>query len=127
MHKSRLGAIVIDCRTRDDLEREAQFWGGVLGCTPERSDHPADADYVRLETPAGEVQVLLQRVDHESRVHIDIETDDQEAEARRLEALGAKRIGWVKRWWVMEAPSGHRFCIVEPQRSTFDSDANRWD
>lgn len=124
MHKSRLGAIVIDCQTQDDLEREAEFWGGALGCTPERSD---DARYVRLETPAGEVQVLLQRVDHESRVHIDIETDDQEAEARRLEALGAKRVGRVKRWWVMEAPSGHRFCLVEPQRSTFDSDANRWE
>lgn len=127
MHKSRLGAVVIDCRTQDDLEREAAFWGGALGCEPERSDDPANSNYVRLQTPSGEVQLLLQRVDHESRVHIDIEADDQEAEARRLEALGAKRIGWVKRWWVMEAPSGHRFCIVEPQRSTFDRDANRWD
>jgi hypothetical protein len=51
-------------------------------------------------------------VQHPSRVHLDIETDDLDAEAARLEALGAKKIGFVKRWWVMEAPTGQRFCIV---------------
>ena len=127
MHRSRLGAIVIDCMTGSDLEREAEFWSRALGCAATRSDDPDDADYVKLETPAGEVQVLLQRVEHASRVHIDIETDDQEAEVQRLESLGAKRIAKVKRWWVLEAPSGHRFCVVDPQRSTFERDANRWE
>jgi len=59
-------------------------------------------------------------------VHLDIETDDIEAEARRLEALGARRIEQVHTWLVMEAPTGQRFCIVRPQRSDFAAGANQW-
>jgi hypothetical protein len=65
-------------------------------------------------------------VEHPSRVHIDIETDDIEAEVQRLEALGAKRVAQVKRWWVMEAPTGQRFCVVRPQRPDFVERANSW-
>ena len=32
----------------------------------------------------------------------------------------------VKRWWVMEAPKGQRFCVVRPQRADFESGANVW-
>ncbi|MFL5346142.1 MAG: hypothetical protein ACJ8AT_15240 [Hyalangium sp.] len=35
---------------------------------------------------------------------------------KRLEGLGARRIEFVKSWWVMEAPTGQRFCVVRPQR-----------
>ena len=71
--------------------------------------------------------MLLQKVPHASRVHLDIETDDIEAEAARLVALGAKRIEKIKTWWVMEAPSGHRFCVVRPQRDgSMPGDANEW-
>ena len=126
MHKSRLGAIVIDCET-GDIGGAASFWSQALGCAPERSEDAANANYVRLVTPEGEVQILLQKVDHPSRVHLDIETDDIEAEARRLEKLGAKKLKQLPRWWVMEAPSGQRFCLVNPQRSTFEDDANRWE
>ena len=69
--------------------------------------------------------MLLQLVDHDSRIHLDIEADDLEAEVKRLEALGAKRIGFVKRWWVLEAPTGQRFCVVNPQRGPLDK-ANTW-
>ena len=71
--------------------------------------------------------MLLQKVPHPSRVHLDIETDDIEAEVARLEALGAKRIEKIKTWWVMEAPTGHRFCVVRPQRDgKMPDDANEW-
>ncbi len=70
--------------------------------------------------------MLVQAVDHPSRVHLDIETDDIEAEVERLEALGARRIAHVKGWWVMEAPTGHRFCVVRPQRPDFEERANDW-
>lgn len=125
MHKSRLGVIVIDCKT-DDLDKEAEFWGRALGCEPSRSSDPDDQNYVTLETASEEMQVLLQKVDHPSRVHIDIETNDIEAEASRLEKLGAKRVARIKGWWVMEAPSGHRFCVVQPQRSDFEINATEW-
>ena len=126
MHKSRLGTVVIDCET-DDLDREAEFWSGVFGAAPKRTDHPQYQNYVVLEGAPNEVKVLLQKVDHPSRVHIDIETDDIDAEAARLEKLGAKRVVRIKRWWVMEAPSGHRFCIVPPQRPDFDEGAKVWE
>ena len=126
MHKSRLGVVVIDCQT-DDLDREAAFWAAALGAAAKRSPDPEDENYVELETAPEEIKVLLQRIEHPSRVHLDIETDDQEAEAARLEKLGARRIAKIKRWWVMEAPSGHRFCLVNPQRPDFDEGAKVWE
>jgi hypothetical protein len=72
------------------------------------------------------LHIEVQKVEHESRVHIDIETDDIEAEARRLEGLGAKRVGKVHSWCVMQAPTGQRFCLVRPQRARFKEDANVW-
>ena len=126
MHKSRLGNIVIDCET-NDLSSAESFWSQALGCAAEHSADPVNQNYAKLVTPEGEVAILLQKVRHESRVHIDIETDDIEAESQRLEKLGARKVERFPRWWVMEAPSGHRFCIVNPLRSTFDKDANRWD
>ena len=50
-----------------------------------------------------------------------------EPEARRLEALGAKRIQGVWDWLVMEAPTGQRFCLVKPQRADFSENANIWE
>lgn len=86
-----------------------------------------DENYVTLETGPNELQIEVQKVDHPSRVHLDIETDDIEAEVRRLEELGAKRLEQVKSWWVMEAPTGQRFCVIKPQRSEFASEANVWE
>jgi predicted enzyme related to lactoylglutathione lyase len=126
MHKSRLGVVVIDCES-DDLGEAGKFWSEALGCAAQHSDDPAHQNYVRLGTPDGEVAILLQKVGHASRVHLDIETDDIEAEVQRLEKLGARRVEKFPRWWIMEAPSGHRFCIVHPQRNTFEEDANRWE
>ncbi len=80
--------------------------------------HPSEGESFRgsYRELAAKPNGLLQQVEHESRIHVDIESDDREAEVTRLEALGAKRIGFVKRWWVMEAPTGQRFCVVNPQR-----------
>jgi predicted enzyme related to lactoylglutathione lyase len=124
-HRSRLGTIVIDCCTQD-LDGAARFWSAALGWPLDALDDPADDNYRELHSPAGQVKVLVQAVDHPSRVHIDIETDDIEAEVQRLEALGAKRLREVKRWWVLEAPTGQRFCVVRPQRADFEQQANVW-
>jgi hypothetical protein len=72
------------------------------------------------------LSIEVQAVDHPSRVHLDIETDDIEAEVRRLEALGARRIAAVNTWWVMEAPTGQRFCVVRVQTSHFAERARQW-
>jgi hypothetical protein len=127
MHKSRLGCLVIDCRTEDELAEYATFWSQALGYTaaPPRPEE-GDAKYIDLTGPNGEVCILLQKVDHESRLHLDIETDDLEAEVARLENLGAKRLADIKGWVVLEAPSGHRFCVVKPQRPDFAENAKAW-
>jgi hypothetical protein len=111
MHRSCLGGLIIDCNT-DDLEREAEFWSRALGYEIRPSDDPEDDSYVILDTREGEPYIELQSVDHPSRVHLDIKTDDIEAEVARLERLGATRVRHVKRWWIMQAPSGHRFCVI---------------
>ena len=125
MHRSRLAGFIIDCDT-DDLEAAASFWGKALGYELIRSDDPDEQNYVLLQTGPDEVHVEVQRVQHPSRLHLDIEADDIEAEVARLEKLGAKRVAQIKRWWVMEAPTGHHFCVVRPQRSDFSVEANEW-
>ncbi len=50
-----------------------------------------------------------------------------EADAARLEKLGAKRLEKVRTWLVMEAPTGQRFCLVRPQRTMFEAEGNIWD
>ena len=124
MHKSRLGAVIVDCET-DDLEREAQFWCAALGGEV-ASPHPGGR-YLDLQSDPADPGVILQRVEHPSRIHIDIETDDIEAEVKRLEALGAIVIDKMERWTVMEAPSKHRFCIIGVRRDGFDEKANVWE
>lgn len=125
MHRSRLAGFIMDCRT-DDVDQAAKFWGAALGLEIKPPTDPAGARYRQLLTEPSEVHVEVQQVDHESRVHIDIETDDVEAEVRRLEALGAKRVASIHTWCVMQAPTGQRFCVVRPQRPDFKEHANVW-
>lgn len=127
MHHSRLCALVLDCKV-DDLGDAVRFWSEALGKPVASPDQDGDGRYAELRTADDEPLILLQKVEHESRVHLDIETDDLEAEASRLERLGAKRVAFMReRWWVMEAPSGQRFCVVRPQRVVFGPHLNRWD
>ena len=116
---------MIDCLNAD-LDQAGTFWGGVFGYEARRDPDPAEANYVQLVGPPGELGMLLQKVDHASRVHLDIETDDIEAEAARLGQLGARRVESIRDWLVMEAPTGHRFCLVPPQREGFEQQATVW-
>jgi hypothetical protein len=126
MHRSRLAGFIIDCQTTD-LDEAANFWSRALGVPRRAAGPPEDNAYIGLKTGAEELHIEVQQVEHPSRVHLDIETDNIDAEMRRLEALGAKRIKQVRTWWVMEAPTGHRFCVVKPQRANFEAQANRWE
>jgi catechol 2,3-dioxygenase-like lactoylglutathione lyase family enzyme len=126
MHYSRLCALLIDCNT-PDIDEAANFWAAALGRAIDR-EHPGTRDnYVMLSTPPDEPIVQLQRVEHESRVHIDIETDDIPAEVARLEKLGARVVNRLERWIVMQAPTGQQFCVVRVQRPGFPKNASRWD
>jgi hypothetical protein len=121
-HRSRLAGFIIDCQT-DDLDGAASFWAAALG---DASRRKPQGKYVKLDPQAG-LHVEVQKVDHPSRVHLDIESDDVAAEVARLEKLGARKVAAVRTWVVMEAPTGHRFCVIRAQTRDFDAKANRWE
>ena len=124
MHHSKLAGFIIDCNT-DDLPAAAAFWGGALGM--EVRALPEEDTYLRLLDPTGQLHIEVQAVTHPSRVHLDIESDDVEAEVARLEALGAKRVRQVHTWWVMEAPTSQRFCVVPSRDPELARKATRWE
>jgi len=121
MHYSRLGGISIDCPT-DDLAGAAGYWSAALGLAATGGGRT----FVRLE-PEPQLTIEVQAVEHAPRVHLDIETDDVPAEVARLERLGAQVVRPVETWVVMQAPTGHRFCVVPAVGSDFAAKATAWE
>ena len=125
MHRSRLAGFIIDCRT-NDLDGAVGFWSRALGM-PRKPQQDADQpNYVTLDAGGRDLYMEVQKVDHDSRIHLDIESTDIEAEVARLEKLGARRIANIRTWVVMEAPTGQRFCIVRGNRERVAVVGNRW-
>lgn len=124
-HRSRLAGFIIDCKT-PDLDAAARFWSEALGLPIAEPDSGGTGRYAELGDTPGGLHVEVQTVEHDSRVHLDIESDDIDAEAARLEALGATRITRMPRWWVMQAPTGQRFCIVPMREDAARGPANVW-
>lgn len=125
MHKSKLAGFIIDCQTAD-LPKASAFWGGALGMAQRGLDGSEGENYVRLMDTQHGLHIEVQKVSHESRVHLDIETDDIDAEVARLEKLGAKRLKKISTWWVMESPTGQRFCVVRAKGDDFERLATPW-
>lgn len=125
-HRSRLAGFIIDCDT-PDLDAAARFWSGALGLRIADPDAGGTGRYAELGDAPGGLHVEVQKVDHASRVHLDIETDDLDAEVARLEALGARRVAFMQRWWVMEAPTGQRFCVVPLREDATRAPARVWE
>jgi hypothetical protein len=128
MHKSRIGGIFID-HPPSSFEASLRFWlaatGRQLGPGPDGED-----PYRSLGLFGGDVDIELQRVGDgtEPRVHLDVDTDDVEAEVARLEALGARRLreGDGGRFWQMVDPGGLVFCVIPPHTPDFDEKATVW-
>ena len=91
-HRSRLCHFVIDV---DDLDQGVTFWSAALDAVEEELPINSRQVYRRLRLPDSEIRILLQRTGdtktHKERMHLDLETDDIEAEVHRLETLGAVR------------------------------------
>lgn len=118
-HRSRLCYFVIDC---DDLDEGMRFWSAALGATSEEDPTKPKRDiYRKLRLPDSDIRLLLQRTDDakaaKNRTHLDLETDNVEAEVRRLEKLGATRHDHQRLrgydFWVMLDPWGNEFCVLE--------------
>jgi hypothetical protein len=128
MHKSRIGGIFID-HPASSFEASLRFWLAATGREPDPGTDPDDT-YQPVGRFGGEVLVELQRVGDgtEPRVHLDVDTDDVEAEVRRLEALGARRLRSEDggRFWQMVDPGGIVFCVIPPHTPDFDEQATVW-
>lgn len=125
MHKSKLAGFIVDCQT-DDLQTAASFWSNALGMELRQLPGEEGEKYVELLDASEDMHVEVQSVEHPSRVHLDIEIDDIDAEVARLIELGAAEVKRVKRWCVMEAPTGQRFCVVTNRTDSFADRANEW-
>lgn len=126
-HRSRLAGFIIDCENAE-LDPAARFWSKALGLPIIDPDDGGEGRYARLDGSRHGLHIEVQRVEHPSRVHLDIETDDIEAEVARLLKLGAAEVGRPEhaRWVVMQAPTGQRFCVVQANEASLDRGATNW-
>ena len=128
-HYSRLYTIVLDVPATDE-DTTVAFWRGALGAPLERVGKYPDFHGARI--PGHDLLLLTQRLgaaspDGTPRVHLDIHTDDLEAEVTRLESLGATRVERHDRWWIMRDPAGITFCVVLDHPGTLDAtNATEW-
>ncbi len=125
MHRSRLTSVVIDC-AEADFEKGAEFWSAALGRPLVGRNERFSSLRGRLGGE-GSPYLGLQRVPGAERaIHLDIETDDVEAEVARLAKLGACIKARIRNHVVMEAASGHAFCVVPSRRGDFPAGAAEW-
>jgi predicted enzyme related to lactoylglutathione lyase len=108
-----LGTVVIDCADPLSL---IDFWIGVTGYAARSREE----DWASIAPPQGGVAIAFQRVPEpktgKNRVHVDLLSDDIEAEATRIEGLGGRRL-WASEdpgdaFIVLADPEGNEFCVI---------------
>ncbi|HEX3955731.1 MAG TPA: VOC family protein [Trebonia sp.] len=117
--------VVVDCA---DLERAARFWAAVLGYKDAGGASENYRSVLPEDGPGAEI--LLQRTDDtkqaKNRLHLDLRTQDLEAEVNRVLELGASRLtqepveehGWS--WHILADPDGNEFCVLRPPPSYWE-------
>jgi catechol 2,3-dioxygenase-like lactoylglutathione lyase family enzyme len=124
MHRSRLRAVMIDV-PEPGLTASVDFWAQALGKKPDRPAAEA-SPYLSLRPAKEGIRFTFQRIDGPARFHLDIETDDVDAEVRRLEAAGGRVVGRAEEWVVLTDPAGLLVCVIPVDSSDFDEAAASW-
>jgi hypothetical protein len=124
-HRSQLHAVVVDVADADH-DRELEFWRSASGEPLPRLEYP---EYHGSRLGHQQFAFLIQRLgEGGSRIHLDIYTDDVEAEVARLEGHGAERVEKVNPWQVMRDPAGLLFCVVPaPPGSLTEDNSSVWE
>ncbi|MFE2418669.1 VOC family protein [Streptomyces hokutonensis] len=126
MHRSRVFALLIDT-PGPEAAAAAAFWSAALGAPA--TPVPSEEQFISLHEAIPGLVTAVQSIDDPNpRFHIDIETDDVEAETARLLALGATP---VSRWLecrTLRAPGGHLLCVlpVHSDADVFNAGARSW-
>jgi hypothetical protein len=121
-HRSRLSTVLIDVPT-DEVERSAGFWSAALGTTARTADEP---EFTELPGVAPGLVVAVQAIDGPARYHVDVETDDVDAEVARLVDLGATAVSSWQGCRTLRAPGGHLLCVIPRHSDDFDRHARTW-
>ena len=112
----KIGSIVIDC---NEFDKMLGFWQKALHYVPR---NPTKGGWVVLRDPEGRSpNISLNQVTEKrrgrNRLHLDLYTDDKEAEVNRLLKIGAKRhrqrYDPDDDFRVLEDPDGNLFCVVQ--------------
>ncbi len=116
----RIGSIVIACYQFDEM---LALWQEALDYFPRE---PAKGGWVVLRDPDGKMpnlslnQVSRKNSERRSRLHLDLYTNNREAEVERLVKVGANRYPWRYRqgadFVVLEDPDGNLFYVVQVNR-----------
>jgi predicted enzyme related to lactoylglutathione lyase len=110
-------SITLDC---NDLKAQTRFWTAALGY---ELDEGAPLHTALAPRDGSGPRLFLNRVPEKktvkNRMHLDWEVEDIEAEATRLERLGAIRLqrGIIpgSEWITMQDPEGNEFCVCFEQ------------
>jgi Glyoxalase-like domain len=108
------------------FRKGVRFWSEALGATARHSGDPRDP-FIELPAATGDMHIEMQRIGGAGRYHLDLYAPDVDREASRLEALGAQRVKREASWWVMQAPTGHLFCIIPESAPEPDDDDDEED
>jgi len=109
MHRSRVSTLLIDVPT-NEAHDAVTFWAAALGV--EASPVAGEEQFTSLPGAVPGLVTAVQEVDAPARFHLDIETDDLDAETQRFLDLGAVE---VSRWLdcrTLRVPGGHLVCII---------------
>jgi len=112
----KIGSIVVRCF---EFDKMFAFWQEALHYVPRE---PAKSGWVVLRDPQGKGPNLsldkfpAKRSGKRSRLHLDLYTNNRDAEVERLVKAGATRYPWRYRptddFIVLEDPDGNLFCVV---------------
>jgi hypothetical protein len=111
-----VGSVVIDCT---DFAAMYSFWIAALRYVPR---DPPDDGWAVLRDPDGlRVNISLQRVPEprvgKNRLHLDLYTEDQQAEVARLLELGAVRFPRTPEpgedFVTLQDPEGNIFDVID--------------
>lgn len=113
----RIGSIVLRV---DNLQRQTEFWTAALHYVRREGDSD---DFVLLRPRDGvgpnlSLDRVRSTVQVPPRIHLDLYTEDQAGEVKRLIALGATEVHWSKRppdadYVILADPEGNRFCVID--------------
>ncbi len=109
----------------DSFDVGSAFWSAATGWPAGApwDDHP---EFRSLRPPDGDAYVHLQRISGPSRVHLDLMSQDVDADRAAHVSFGAAAVERHRWWQVMASPGGLPYCLVTEDHQRRRPAASRW-